>query len=52
MGLEQPPDGLTMTPHRLARIVEEFDRLGPAELEALLSAITRASWPTSRALNH
>jgi hypothetical protein len=52
MSSEQPPDGLAMTRHRLARIVHELDRLDPADLEALLTALTRASWPTSRALTH
>jgi len=52
MSNEQPPDGLAMTANRLARIVEEIDRLDPAELEALLAALTRSSWPSGRALRH
>jgi hypothetical protein len=52
MSAEPPPDGSLISPNRLAELLDDIDRLDPTDLEALLTALTCAAWPSRFALEH
>jgi hypothetical protein len=47
---EQPSDDAALSPYRLAEILSELDHFREAEMEALLTAMTSAAWPSPAAL--
>jgi hypothetical protein len=47
---EQPSDDAALSPDRVAEIVGELDDFREAELEALLTAMVSAAWPSPAAL--
>ena len=47
---EQPSDDAALSPDRLAEILSELDDFREAELEALLTAMISAAWPSPAAL--
>jgi hypothetical protein len=44
-------EGAVMPSHRLWLLLEEIEGQDPAELEALLVALTKAAWPNRSALD-
>jgi hypothetical protein len=47
-----PGEQALITPGRLAAIVEDIDAAAPLELEALLTALRTAAWPSRFALEN
>jgi hypothetical protein len=52
MNSDLPPEQALISPDRLAEIIADIDRADPPELEALLTALTTAAWPSRFALEH